>query len=233
MVLGSLDYRENIVAVVPTGDRDAEWAIVGNGSACGRPANRESGLSELGNQKPSHLPVWASDDIQYHCIPMAIMVRKTLTFLSLIGLLLSVGLWGVSYFNLLYVIRKPSQGVGQEGVRIYLSFGRIGWQDAVRYLEATDFQVMLEEGGIHIRGYLGLRTDWSPRMVTTSTGLLAAISIPLWIPGVVFGLSVLVCRPIHYLRRRKRKKRGLCIKCGYDLRGSPERCPECGTGFSD
>ena len=31
------------------------------------------------------------------------MIRKTLTILSVIGLLLSVGAWGVSYFNLVYV----------------------------------------------------------------------------------------------------------------------------------
>ena len=59
------------------------------------------------------------------------------------------------------------------------------------------------------------------------TMLLALFLVPV-IPHVLGGALLAVA--LEY-PSRKRKKLGLCLKCGYDLRGSKERCPECGTDF--
>ena len=51
---------------------------------------------------------------------------------------------------------------------------------------------------------------------------LAALCLPL--PLYRFGP-----RLRNRLRGRRRAARGLCPACGYDLRATPDRCPECGT----
>lgn len=54
----------------------------------------------------------------------------------------------------------------------------------------------------------------------------ATVAIPLWFPVLLFlatGMAVLMNG------KRKQFGRGFCRQCGYDLRASPDRCPECGT----
>lgn len=55
-----------------------------------------------------------------------------------------------------------------------------------------------------------------------------ALFIPHWALAVIFGL-LSTAGLIPILRRSYRRRHGLCPNCGYDLRGSPDRCPECGS----
>jgi hypothetical protein len=52
------------------------------------------------------------------------------------------------------------------------------------------------------------------------------LALPWWFLTLLFAIA-----PSRALRRafRTRHPAGHCPKCGYDLRATPDRCPECGT----
>ena len=75
-------------------------------------------------------------------------------------------------------------------------------------------------------------TIWRPKRPSLRSKSLPSLgfaTVPLWIPILVFGSLTAGGFRLRRRRCRKRHLRGFCINCGYDLRGSADRCPECDT----
>lgn len=69
------------------------------------------------------------------------------------------------------------------------------------------------------------RVTWGPLRQQQAT---TAVVFPFWLPALLLALaSAASLRVVRRIDRRARIH--LCPRCDYDLRESPERCPECGT----
>jgi hypothetical protein len=58
------------------------------------------------------------------------------------------------------------------------------------------------------------------------------VRIPFWpfaLASLVLPARRLIGALRRWLRSRRLSRRGLCVRCGYDLRATPDRCPECGA----
>jgi hypothetical protein len=79
----------------------------------------------------------------------------------------------------------------------------------------------------------------SPTFLKSSTAAAFSPPLPFWsirvslwflvlflaLPAMGKGLTRLIGR----VARRRRQRAGHCLQCGYDLRATPGRCPECGA----
>ncbi|HVX87146.1 MAG TPA: hypothetical protein VH253_20345 [Phycisphaerae bacterium] len=75
--------------------------------------------------------------------------------------------------------------------------------------------------------------------VMTSAGPLSSITPGHadWAFSLYYLLFLVALYPVMHAismwRQRRRHSQDLCTRCGYDLRASKDRCPECGTPFSE
>jgi hypothetical protein len=83
----------------------------------------------------------------------------------------------------------------------------------------------------------GITLDWQNVSEHRADGsrderyVMLLVIVPFWIvilaPGTVTTVGL-----VHIAQRRRSDRRGLCPDCGYDLRMTRERCPECGRVFA-
>jgi len=93
----------------------------------------------------------------------------------------------------------------------------------------TDIDDMSPPGGElgGILGWLGFG-DTETQYASGWRSSYRYVSVPLWFIALA-ALMLPFARVQRAIRTGRRRNRGLCLRCGYDLRGSGERCPECGN----
>ena len=67
---------------------------------------------------------------------------------------------------------------------------------------------------------------WELRYHHRPGGMLR-LGVPFWLP-LAFAMVVPLWRLLDRIQLGLRHRAGLCQQCGYDLRASRDRCPECG-----
>ncbi len=75
---------------------------------------------------------------------------------------------------------------------------------------------------------------WSMNVLFCLGGMLGVQNV-YGASAIIAGIFVLPAIAYPRLKRKKTQRvriaQGLCVNCGYDLRESSERCPECGWNF--
>jgi hypothetical protein len=76
-------------------------------------------------------------------------------------------------------------------------------------------------------GFLWLNLGTIPVGPSGLTLTYRAAGVPMWVLAIPLLLPATISI-LRHARVVRRIKRGFCPQCGYDLRESPDRCPECG-----
>jgi hypothetical protein len=176
------------------------------------------------------------------------MKHRVFAFASVISLLLGVGFttaWGVSYRSVFGLFSHNAARNSARG--IVISKGMVGlptlqfnkqyeyvyrdndfgtWSDSRPYeMLPPRSNSFAYDFCYSFAGFAYYRYEFG-----THGSSKSAILLPFWLlvaSTIPLPASWIVVRR----RARNHSKTGLCQSCGYDLRASAGRCPECGTAF--
>lgn len=150
------------------------------------------------------------------------MKRRLLTILAAFSLVLFVAvcaLWVRSY-SAAYDFGNERVGAAITKARLVFYRSPIGVREA-GYTLAPNPPFDLWEWFGPPRWHLGVAEVWTDMPSTIvavrfwALGLLSAVAPAAWL--------------VRWRRDRRTARVGLCPSCGYDLRATQERCPECGA----
>ena len=148
--------------------------------------------------------------------------RRLFNGLALISVILcftTAGLWVQSYFY--YDQMIAGSGARRWLILFYGGMAQVG-QSRVGPGGAPVFSwKALPRDDRDINNLYSDARPWFFHFVHNATGWAA--SSPMWML-----LSVPLALLIGHLYVSRRMPPGVCAKCGYDLRATPNRCPECG-----
>ncbi len=161
------------------------------------------------------------------------MIRKAILILLTLAACVTGGLWVLSHVGLSRELRFTLFGIDLH----HHSYEIPVWGAQGRFLnqlvrvEVWDgcTTIQVTKRSTHSPGF-----DWSygELQVVRQNGLLASygyLKTPLWLPFFLSATYPAISLVLGRLRRYRRRKRGWCIGCGYDLTGNLSgTCPECG-----
>jgi hypothetical protein len=162
------------------------------------------------------------------------------TMISLLLCVASGVLWVRSYREIDRILWEPAAKI----CRSYVCDSghgvlRLQWSTEQRPAETTRFGHLalpaVRGYGQFFRGWVDKHTwngfAWRSTYVRDPNGVFDSSSFELVLPQgfILLCLALLPGIVLYRTLRNIRKRSGRCVTCGYDLRATPDRCPECGT----
>jgi hypothetical protein len=178
---------------------------------------------------------------------LAIFRRRLFTILSAISLILcitTIGLWVRSYWRADMFRTRDSydRTPRMAGYWINSNYGSLllarfrDWvpsphpgENPKGFTYSTDAAEPFPSSN----GILGFSVQFADDSKLRPDFFRYSIRVPLWLPAILFAIAPTIWFFAPHRRRGKRAKLGLCPTCGYDLRATPDRCPECGAESGD
>ena len=160
--------------------------------------------------------------------------RRLLNLLTALSLLLCVAtcvLWARSYWR----YDLPAVGAGQSNLYVHSVNGSLyfqwGWDgESARRPAWAEFRSNPSDPaagqGLFEFGFADNTSQRTPPL-----SRVIGLWMPHWAVAAAFAVAPAWAAAALAAQRRARKRGrgGLCVRCGYDLRATPGRCPECGT----